>query len=61
MMWLEMLVVPLLTLELTDSPFLVSLVFFLRLVPMLFGFGGGGNFCHGGGCYDGGRTTFECK
>ena len=39
MMWLEMLVVPLLTLELTDSPFLVSLVFFLRFVPMLFGFG----------------------
>ena len=38
-MWLEMLVVPLLTLELTDSPFLVSLVFFLRFVPMLFGFG----------------------
>ena len=39
MMWLEMLVIPLLTLELTDSPFLVSLVFFLRFVPMLFGFG----------------------
>jgi len=39
MMWLEMLVVPLLTLELTDSPFLVSFVFFLRFVPMLFGFG----------------------
>lgn len=39
MMWLEMLIVPLLTLELTDSPFLVSLVFFLRFVPMLFGFG----------------------
>ena len=38
-MWLEMLIVPLLTLELTDSPFLVSLVFFLRFVPMLFGFG----------------------
>ncbi len=38
-MWLEMLVVPLLTLELTDSPFLVSFVFFLRFVPMLFGFG----------------------
>ena len=38
-MWLEMLVIPLLTLELTDSPFLVSLVFFLRFVPMLFGFG----------------------
>lgn len=34
-----MLIVPLLTLELTDSPFLVSLVFFLRFVPMLFGFG----------------------
>jgi len=39
MMWLEMLVVPLLTLELTDSPLLVSFVFFLRFVPMLFGFG----------------------
>ena len=39
MMWLEMLVVPLFTLELTDSPFLVSFVFFLRFVPMLFGFG----------------------
>ena len=39
MMWLEMLVIPLLTLELTDSPFLVSFVFFLRFVPMLFGFG----------------------
>ncbi len=38
-MWLEMLVIPLLTLELTDSPFLVSFVFFLRFVPMLFGFG----------------------
>ena len=38
-MWLEMLVVPLFTLELTDSPFLVSFVFFLRFVPMLFGFG----------------------
>ena len=38
-MWLEILVIPLLTLELTDSPFLVSLVFFLRFVPMLFGFG----------------------
>ena len=38
-MWLEMRIVPLLTLELTDSPFLVSLVFFLRFVPMLFGFG----------------------
>ena len=38
-MWLEMLVVPLLTLELTASPFLVSFVFFLRFVPMLFGFG----------------------
>ncbi len=39
MMWLEMLVVALLTLELTDSPFLVSLTFFLRFLPMLFGFG----------------------
>ena len=39
MMWLEILVIPLLTLELTDSAFLVSLVFFLRFVPMLFGFG----------------------
>ena len=38
-MWLEILVIPLLALELTDSPFLVSLVFFLRFVPMLFGFG----------------------
>jgi MFS family permease len=41
MMWLEMLVVALLALELTDSPFLVSVTFFLRFVPMLFGFGFG--------------------
>ena len=39
MMWLEMLVVALVTLELTNSPFLVSLTFFLRFLPMLFGFG----------------------
>ncbi|MDG0867990.1 MFS transporter [Candidatus Lucifugimonas marina] len=39
MMWLEMLVVALVTLELTDSPFLVSVTFFLRFIPMLFGFG----------------------
>jgi MFS family permease len=39
MMWLEMLVVALLALELTDSPFLVSVTFFLRFLPMLFGFG----------------------
>ena len=38
MMWLEMLVVALLALELTDSPFLVSVTFFLRFLPMLFGF-----------------------
>jgi MFS family permease len=41
MMWLEMLVVALLALELTNSPFLVSLTFFLRFAPMLFGFGFG--------------------
>ena len=41
MMWLEMLVVALLALELTDSPFLVSVTFFLRFLPMLFGFGFG--------------------
>ena len=39
MMWLEMLVVALIALELTDSPFLVSVTFFLRFLPMLFGFG----------------------
>ncbi len=39
MMWLDMLVIALLTLDLTDSPFLVSLTFFLRFTPMLFGFG----------------------
>jgi MFS family permease len=39
MMWLEMLVVALLALELTDSPFLVSVTFFLRFLPMIFGFG----------------------
>jgi len=39
MMWLEMLVVALLALELTDSPFFVSVTFFLRFLPMLFGFG----------------------
>ncbi len=39
MMWLEMLVIALLALELTDSPFLVSITFFLRFLPMLFGFG----------------------
>ena len=39
MMWLEMLVVALLALELTDSPFLVSFTFFLRFLPMFFGFG----------------------
>jgi MFS family permease len=38
MMWLEMLVIALLALELTDSPFLVSITFFLRFLPMLFGF-----------------------
>ena len=38
-MWLEMLVVALLALELTDSPFLVSVTFFLRFLPMIFGFG----------------------
>jgi predicted MFS family arabinose efflux permease len=38
-MWLDMLVIALLTLDLTDSPFLVSLTFFLRFTPMLFGFG----------------------
>jgi MFS family permease len=37
MMWLEMLVVALLALELTNSPFLVSVTFFLRFIPMLFG------------------------
>jgi len=37
MMWLEMLVVALLALELTNSPFLVSVTFFLRFLPMLFG------------------------
>ena len=41
MMWLEMLVIALLALELTDSPFLVSFTFFLRFIPMLFGFGMG--------------------
>jgi MFS family permease len=39
MMWLELLVVALVALELTDSPFLVSVTFFLRFIPMLFGFG----------------------
>ena len=39
MMWLDMLVIALLTLDLTASPFLVSLTFFLRFTPMLFGFG----------------------
>ncbi|MBT4074810.1 MAG: MFS transporter [Chloroflexi bacterium] len=39
MMWLDMLVIALLTLDLTDSPFLVSLTFFLRFTPMLFGVG----------------------
>jgi MFS family permease len=39
MMWLDMLVIALLTLDLTHSPFLVSLTFFLRFTPMLFGFG----------------------
>jgi len=39
MMWLEMLVIALLALELTNSPFLVSVTFFLRFLPMLFGFG----------------------
>ncbi|MDA1258102.1 MAG: MFS transporter [Chloroflexi bacterium] len=39
MMWLDMLVIALLTLDLTDSPFLVSLTFFLRFTPMLFGMG----------------------
>lgn len=39
MMWLEMLVIALLALELTDSPFLVSVTFFLRFIPMIFGFG----------------------
>ena len=39
MMWLDMLVIALLTLDLTGSPFLVSLTFFLRFTPMLFGFG----------------------
>ncbi len=38
MMWLEMLIIALLVLELTDSPFLVSVAFFLRFLPMLFGF-----------------------
>ena len=38
-MWLEMLVVALVALELTGSPFLVSLTFFIRFLPMLFGFG----------------------
>ena len=37
MMWLEMLVVALLALELTNSPFLVSVTFFLRFLPMLLG------------------------
>ena len=41
MMWLEMLVIALLALELTDSPFLVSFTFFLRFIPMLFGYGMG--------------------
>ena len=39
MMSLEMLVIALLALELTDSPFLVSITFFLRFLPMLFGLG----------------------
>ncbi|MDP6821777.1 MAG: MFS transporter [Dehalococcoidia bacterium] len=39
MMWLDMLVIALLTLDLTGSPFLVSLTFFLRFTPMLFGMG----------------------
>jgi MFS family permease len=39
MMWLEMLIVALLALELTNSPFLVSFTFFLRFIPMFFGFG----------------------
>lgn len=39
MMWLDILVVALLTLDLTGSPFLVSLTFFLRFTPMLLGFG----------------------
>ena len=38
-MWLEMLLFALVALDLTGSPFLVSLVFFLRWMPMLFGFG----------------------
>jgi MFS family permease len=38
MMWLEMLVIALLAFELTESPFLVSFTFFLRFLPMLFGF-----------------------
>lgn len=39
MMWLDILVIALLTLDLTGSPFLVSLTFFLRFTPMLLGFG----------------------
>ena len=41
MMWLEMLVIALLALELTNSPFLVSFTFFVRFIPMLFGLGMG--------------------
>ena len=37
MRWLDTLVLALVTLDLTGSPFLVSLTFFFRMVPMLFG------------------------
>lgn len=39
MRWLDMLVLALLALDLTGSPFLVSLIFFCRMAPMLLGIG----------------------
>ena len=39
MRWLDTLVLALVTFDLTGSPFLVSLTFFFRMAPMLFGIG----------------------
>jgi MFS family permease len=39
MRWLDTLVIALVAFEMTDSPFLVSLTFFFRTAPMLFGIG----------------------
>lgn len=39
MRWLDTLVLALVTFDLTGSPFLVSLIFFFRMAPMLFGIG----------------------